>query len=160
MKEYYKYIDEENVICFLELDEDFYCERAIYDISGIFISTNLRIEDEKYFLPEGSCIDSLEYFTKSTQIEFIDNWNKAISPSLDSWRKLKSELIIGDKINAEIICFYPQGIILEIGKPFYAIANTNECKKRFGTQEMYPNKKFELTIDEFDDANLWVKLKI
>lgn len=160
MKKYYKYIDEENVICFLELDEELYCERSIYNIGEKFVSTNLTIEDEKYFLPEGSFIDSLEHLTESTEREFKDNWNKVILPYLDSWSKLKSELVIGHRINAEIICFYPQGIILEIGQAFYAIANYNDCEKHFGTDKMYPHKKIDLTIEEFDNDNLWVKLKI
>ena len=159
MKKYYRYTDDENVTCFLELDEELYCERAIYDIGGKLVSTNLTVEDEKYFLPEGSFKDSLEHLTETTQKEFIKNWDKVISPYLDSWEKLKSKLVIGQRINTEIVCFYPQGIILEIGKAFYAIANYKDCEKQFGKDNMYPHKKIDLTIEEFDNDNLWIKLK-
>jgi ribosomal protein S1 len=159
MRKYYKYNDEENVICFLELDEELYCERAIYDIDGNFVSTNLTIEDEKYFLPEGSFIDCLESLTQTTQKEFLDIWNKVTFPHLKNWDKLKIELEIGQIINANILCFYPQGIILNIGQEFYAIADYGECKNKFGADKMHPNEKLEFTIGEFDNNNLWVKLK-
>jgi hypothetical protein len=160
MNKYYKYIYEENVTCFMELDEELYCFRAIYQNEENLISTNIQIEKSKYGLPEGSFIDCLEHLTVTTQKEFLDIWNKVVSSNLDSWNKLKSELVIGDKINAKIICFYPQGIILEIGQLFCAIANYDECRNHFGGDKMYPREEIALKIEGFDDDNLWIKLKI
>ncbi|MDI9341887.1 MAG: hypothetical protein QM534_15050 [Sediminibacterium sp.] len=161
MKRYftYCYSDEEQVTCFLELDKGFYCERALYDVGGKYINTNLIIEHDNYFLPEGSFCDSLGHLTVISQTDFMDVWNKMVSPYLDYWDKLKLELIIGQKIKGEIICFYPQGVILDIGKTFHAIANYDECEKRLGKKCMYPGNKIELSIDEFDNDNLWIKLK-
>lgn len=160
MNKYCKYIYEENVTCFMELDEELYCFRAIYQNDKNLISTNIQIENSEYGLPEGSFSHCLEDLTAITQREFLELWSKATLLYADSWNKLKAKLVIGDKINAKIICFYPQGIILEIWQLFCAIANYDECRNHFGGDKMYPREEIALKIEGFDDDNLWVRLKI
>jgi len=162
MNKYYKYTDTDtdNVDCFLELDKEFYCLRAIYNIGKEYISTNLTIEDERYFLPEGSFSDSLEYMTETTEAEFLEKWGSATLPHLENWEKLKIELATGQRIQSKILCFYPQGIVCEIGKAFYGIANYNECESYFGSDKMCVGERLDLIISEFDNDNLWIKLQI
>lgn len=159
MKKYYEFTYEVNVTCLIELDNELYCERAIYKTGEQFITTNLSIKNEKYFLPEGSFKDCFEQLKEITQQHFTDIWNSIIEHNLVNWNKLKNELKVGQIINVEIICFYPQGVMLDIGYPFFAISNYNEFEKHLGNENMYPGIKTTVSIEDFDNKNLWIKVK-
>ncbi len=78
MKSYFKYKDENNTECFLELDEELYCERAIYKTENNLTNTYLTIEHESFFLPEGNLKDSLEFMNYSSKEEFDILWKKSM----------------------------------------------------------------------------------
>jgi ribosomal protein S1 len=65
----------------------------------------------------------------------------------------------GDKIKGKINCIYPQGIILDICEIFYGIANYEECKIKYTSKYLYPKNEMNFKIIEFDEKDMWVKLK-
>ncbi|PKH52575.1 hypothetical protein CXF68_18535 [Tenacibaculum sp. Bg11-29] len=159
MKSYFKYKDENNTECFLELDEELYCERAIYKTKNNLTNTYLTIEHESFFLPEGNLKDSLEFMNYSSKEEFDILWKKSMIRFESNWNKLKMKYKIGEKIKTHILCFYPQGIISNFGEKFNAISNFKACEEKFGKEKMYPNNEMELIISDFDDINKIVQLK-
>lgn len=163
MKRYYKYKHKELGelhYSYYELDHELYCLRAVYETDNALINTNLTIEDSKYFLPEESFEESLHEITAISYVEFLKKWKKSIFSHIKNWLKLTNELQPEDTITAKIVCFYPQGIILDINKPFYAIANYDKCRTHFGYNKMQPNQLLDMKVVSFDDENMWVKLGV
>ena len=159
MKSHFKYTDENNTECFLELDEKFFCERAIYKTENDLINTYLTVEHKSHFLPEGNLKESLEFMNSSSKAEFETLWKESTIESELNWNKLKLKYNIGDKVKTRILCFYPRGIISNFSEEFNAISDYKTCKKRFGKEKMYPNNEMELIISGFDDINKTVLLK-
>jgi len=159
MNRYFKYADE-GVICYVELDEALYCLRAVYQVGEEFINTNLQAAHETYFLPEGSFGDSIDSITEIEKATFDDVWNRSVQPYLAGWNELRSRIKTGDKIPGKIICFYPQGVVLNIEQRFYGVADYDECKGYLGAEKMYPGQHVELVLEGYDDVNMWVKLKV
>ncbi|MDH7447601.1 hypothetical protein [Aquimarina sp. 2201CG14-23] len=160
MKNYYKYVDEDKTECFLELDEDFFCERAIYKTGNNVINTYLEIEHESYFLPEGNLKDSLEFMMVSSKVEFDTLWKESMMKSESNWNTLKMKYEIGDLVISRILCFYPQGIISNFGEEFNALSDFKTCQEKFGKEKMYPNKEIELRISGFDNINKLILLGV
>jgi len=159
MKNYFKYIDENKIECFFELDNEFYCERAVYKSENELVNTYFTIEQELYFLPEGSLKDSLEFMDSSSKEEFDILWKESTIKSESDWNKLKERYKIGEKVKTRILCFYPTGIISNFGEKFNAISDFNDCEEKFGKEKMYSNNEIDLIISEFDDINQIVRLK-
>ena len=158
MKNYFKYTDKNNTECFLELDEEFYCERAIYKTANTLINTYFVIEHEIFFLPEGELKDSLELMNPSSKMEFETLWKESTIEFESDWNKLKAKYKIGDIVKSRILCFYPQGIISNFGENFNALSDFKACERFFGKEKMYPNNIIELSISRFDDKNKLIQL--
>lgn len=159
MKSYFKYTDENKTKCFFELDNEFYCERAIYKTENELVNTYLTIEQEPYFLPEGSLKDGLEFMDSCSKEEFDILWKKSTVESESGWNELKKKYKIGENVKTRILCFYPIGIISNFGEDFNAISDFKDCEEKFGKEKMYPNNEMELVISEFDEINQIIRLK-
>ncbi|MDR1054761.1 MAG: hypothetical protein LBL90_02820 [Prevotellaceae bacterium] len=145
-----------------EFDSHFYCYRAVYEdnVLNTCIATNIVREGVDYMLPQGSYKDYLNYLNNEiTKTEFEQKWRQALSVYEDEWRAVRSNIWQGQLIYAEINCFYPQAIILNIGFLFQGIANYDECDKCYRSDRMYPGKIMEMTVTGFDEFNMWVVCK-
>ena len=60
----------------------------------------------------------------------------------------------------EIVCFYPQGVIVQYNEEFFGFVDYNDCKSVLGASNMYPQQKIKLFVENFDDDNLWVNFSI
>ena len=159
---YYKLYDPEfdKDPSFLELDKEYYCLRKVTDVAGNLINTSIEIQDE-FGLPEGSYSDCLEYLTEEISKEkFEEVWQKSTEKYQKNWAELKSGLKIGQPISAKIICFYPQGILHDIGLGFYGMADYHLCRAFFGSEKMYPQHALNLQVRGFDEVNMWVEMEI
>ena len=158
---YYKYIDtetEENVL--YELDQEYYCLRSILVTTSLSINTSLSIEQADFFLPEGPFSDILDDMIPIGKSEFLSYWNQSIVKHLSDWNELKSKFNIGQHIETEIVCFYPQGVIVQYNENFYGLANYKDCESLLGSKHMYPQQKIRLYVDSFDNENLWINFSI
>jgi hypothetical protein len=139
---YFKYIDREinpGEIIYYELDEKYYCLRAILDNNNKLMTTNFI--DDYYFLPEGSFDDcSVKLLEEITENEFKRKLEIALKPFLENWNEIKNVNIAENNIKVRIKCMYPQGIIFDINGMFYGIADYNECKVKYRTNNLYPKK--------------------
>ena len=159
---YYKLYDVEYDVYpkYVEFDEEYYCLRQITQVGNALINTSIDVESE-FGLPEGSFNNCLEFLTTEiSKHTFEELWEISKKPYLSKWETLKKELSIGQSLQGQIVCFYPQGILLDIGKKFYAIANYDDCKAFFGTKKLYPKEVLLLQVGGFDNLNMWVELKI
>ncbi|MFK8298757.1 hypothetical protein ACI76O_10020 [Capnocytophaga cynodegmi] len=157
---YYKFFNKELDLYpkFIELDKDYYCTRQIVQKNNTLINSSIDVEG-KFFLPEGSFKDYLEFLTEEiTQNQFEELWQLSKIPYLQHWEDLKQSDYIGKKVNGRLICLYPQGIIFDIGQKFYAIANYDVCKAIFGTEKLYPQQILLFQITNFDNLHLWIQL--
>lgn len=159
MKYYYLYDPEFDLYpSYLELDEEYYATRQVAEIQGEWQNTSLVFTDN-FFLPEGSWRENLENLTEEVSAEIFEKfWEKSFEKHLQDWEKLKSQLKIGQKIKGEIVVFYPQGVILDLGEKFYGIANYQQCKNALGAKKMYPKTAASLEIIGFDEVNKWVSV--
>lgn len=159
MVQYFKDEYQGNIYLY-ELDDDLYCLRAIFITTTDIFNTNLSIEQSQFFLPEGSFEDRLEHLLIISKEEFQCYWKLSISSHISRWNSLKAKLNIGQKMNTQIVCFYPQGVIVNFKEDFYGLANYEDCLSILGSKHMYPHQHIELFIDHFDDENLWVNFII
>lgn len=157
---YYNFSDENFDLCqkYFELDKDYYCTRQIVHKNDTFINSSIEVEGE-FFLPEGSFKSELAFLTEEiTQKQFEELWKHSKIPYLQSQEALKQSVYIGNIINGRLICFYPQGIIFDVGQNFYAIADYEVCKAIFGLDKLYPQQIFPFQVTDFDDLHLWIRL--
>ena len=103
-----------------ELDQKYYCLRSILVTTSLNINTSLNIGQAHFFLPERSFSDILDKIISIEKSEFLNFWNQSISKHLSDWNKLKSKFNIGQNIETEIVCFYPQGVIVQYHEKFMA----------------------------------------
>ncbi|WP_228129365.1 hypothetical protein [Acinetobacter modestus] len=92
--------------------------------------------------------------------EFLNFWDQSISKYLKRWNELKNKFKIGEMIETEIVCFYPQGVIVQYDEEFFGFVDYNDCKSVLGASNMYPQQKIKLFVENFDDDNLWVNFSI
>lgn len=158
---YYKYIDTEaEEIVLYELDLEYYCLRSILVTASLSINTNLNIEQAHFFLPEVSFSDVLDEIIPIEKDEFLNFWNQSISKYLSDWNELKNKFKIGQSIETEIVCFYPQEVIVQYGERFYVLASYKDCESCLGSKNMYPQQKIRLCVESFDHENLWINFSI
>lgn len=143
---------------YLELDDELYCLRAVTEYKDSLINSSVAVEHDDCSLPEGDFKDSLGRMTEIEKTEFFEAWNKSTLPYAEKWNVFKAKKIIGERVDAEIICFYPQGVILNIGEQFYCLADYQECENILGAGKMYAKEKLRLTVLGFDNDNLWLLL--
>ena len=88
---YFKYFDvETNRIIYYELDEEYYCLRAVFEEKNKLITTNF-INDE-YLLPEGSFYEMQEYLGKKiVENKFNNKWETALKPFIEQWNNIKNK---------------------------------------------------------------------
>jgi hypothetical protein len=49
-------------------------------------------------------------------------------------------------IETEIVCFYPQGVIVQYNEEFFGFVDYNDCKSVLGASNMYPQQKIKLLL--------------
>ena len=128
--------------------------------TSLSVNTSLSIEQAHFFLPEGNFSDILDKIISIEKSEFLNFWNQSISKHLSAWNKLKKKFNIGQHIETEIVCFYPQGVIVQYHEKFYGLANYKDCESLLGSNNMYPKQKIRLYIENFDNENLWINFSI
>jgi hypothetical protein len=161
---YIKFSDEESDIrertVWYELDEEFYCHRAVYEEPDKIKATHIAEENYLYALPEGSLKEAEEWLGEEvSEIEFESKWQEALKPFRKEWERIKNNYSVGQNIPVEINCFYPQGIILDFGEILQGMADYQECVEIYGGAHMYPRKGMKMQIKDFDDKNLQVIMK-
>lgn len=77
-----------------------------------------------------------------------------------AWQHLKNTLKINTIITARIVCFYPQGVMLDIGQGFYGVADYQACKDKLGADKLYPHHTLDVAVRAFMDEYLWVKVAV
>ncbi|MEB6480823.1 hypothetical protein [Acinetobacter vivianii] len=160
MYSYYKNTDRNGAIDLYELDQEYYCLRAICITSTIILNSAVIDEQSNLFLPEGSFSENLEQLSVTTKEEFLNFWHKSTSRHLDAWNSLKCKLHINQSIDTEIVCFYPQGVIVKYNEIFLGLVNYKDCESILGSENMYPQQKINLYVQNFDDENLWINFSI
>lgn len=61
--------------------------------------------------------------------------------------ELTNKFYIGQNIETEILCFYPQRVIVKYGKGFHSLANEKDCESHLGSKNMYTQQKTRLYIE-------------
>lgn len=160
MHSYYKYTDTDGTIVLYELDQEYYCIRAICVTSSIILNTAFINETSSFFLPEGSFSEQLKELSVTTKDEFLNFWSISTSQYLDAWNHLKTKFQINQCIDSEIVCFYPQGVIVQYSEIFFGLVNYKDCEFILGSENIYPQQKIKLYVQNFDDENLWINFSI
>ncbi|USA47289.1 hypothetical protein NDN11_03970 [Acinetobacter sp. C26M] len=160
MYSYYKYTDIDASTILYELDQIHYCLRAIYITPSIILNTAFINEQSNFFLPEGCFEEHLEELSLITKEEFLSFWSISTSQYLDAWNRLKTKFQINQCIDSEIVCFYPQGVIVQYSEIFFGLVNYKDCEFILGSENMYPQQKIKLYVQNFDDQNLWINFSI
>lgn len=160
MYSYYKNTDEDDVMVLYELDQEYYCLRAICVTPSVILNSAVIDEQSNFFLPEGSFSENLEQLSVTTKEDFLNFWHKSTFQYLEAWNRLKTRFQINQCIDSEIVCFYPQGVIVKFGESFYGLANYKDCESILGTDHIYPQQKIKLYVQNFDDKNLWINFSV
>ncbi|GAA4841669.1 hypothetical protein [Algivirga pacifica] len=158
---YYKYIweEEDRVTNLLELDDEYFCYRAIFLGEKEAFSTNKISQDDPYFLPEGSFEEVLDELEEISTEEFISTWKKVNKNLTTHLKRIKTTFYKGKRVKARVLCFYPQGVIFDCEEAFNGIGNYEDCLAEFGYKRMYPNQVFELIVSAIDEENLMIQLE-
>lgn len=160
-KKYYRLHDDAYDIFprYIEIDENGYALREVVEFTSEIKNTSLCIDDD-FFLSEGNWAEVLEEIQKNevSSSVFEEKWELSKEKYLSEWEKIKQKLAIGQALEAKIVCFYPQGIILDCGEKFFGIAPYDFCEKHFGKSQMYPKNTLKLQLNGFDEMHFWIKL--
>lgn len=157
MNTYYRYrIEEDDSVHHVELDHELYCLRSISSVQGTYRTSNILVEG--HFLPEGSFEDALEELTAIEKSEFESVWKIALKQYRQEWVKIKEVVYPGRILSAKIVCFYPQGVIMDIDARFVGILSMDDCKRVFGEDYQYPGNKNEFKVAGFVEEQMWVTL--
>lgn len=143
---------------YFELDNDMICMRAVYKVDNEIFNTSIHVDKSNYTLPEGS-FDQTNKLVQIDEAEFQKIWRQSTLPYTQDWSLLKTKRKKGDTIVGSIVCFYPQGVILNLGLQFFGLADYDHCKNLLGADKMYPGNKLSLIVQGFDDVNMWIKLE-
>lgn len=137
---------------FMELNEEQYPVRVIIsDNKG-----NIKVSSKENCLPERALEFDEKIHTLISQEDFDDKWRMVHKTYLREWEDIKKEYPIGTKIDVNVECFYPQGIICEANQVrFY----TSDIKYIEEEEFLYPTDPLEGLVSGYDDVNMWVIFK-
>ena len=90
---------------------------------------------------------------------FHSYWRLSLEKQWPQWLALQQNLALGQELTAKIVCFYPQGVIADVGLDFYAWLDYDECLAWVGKENMRPMHEMVACVSGFDNENLWIKLK-
>ncbi|MEL6971264.1 MAG: hypothetical protein AAFZ63_15680 [Bacteroidota bacterium] len=156
MTTYYKhYFEEDNEEQYFELDEELHCLRSMSLKEGTYKTSNMAGD---YSLSEGSFVEVLDQLTPIEEKEFQRNWDIAIEPYRQKWEAIEEVIKSGQIITATIICFYPQGVIMDIGTDFAGLLSIADCNKVFSEEKQYPGNSAKFRVMGFEEEQMWIIL--
>jgi hypothetical protein len=161
--DYLKYeeeIDGHNGFTYLEIEEG-YAIRQIFVSNSFYIVSNRKDDEYGFWLTEGFInIGELEGVTMTiSSKEFYEIWSAYKRKCQNEWDNIKQTYRVGAKVNGNIECFYPQGVIVSIDVNAVAIAGYNECKNSTTPEKLYPKHKIEAIVNGYDEENMWLILE-
>ncbi|EHO14616.1 hypothetical protein [Myroides odoratimimus] len=162
MNAYYSYdhLELEGVegcISYYEVSEEGYYLRSVTNHNGCWTNSYIEIRDQEFFLPEALLEEEDKGFLNEiSHEEFLDQWSQSKVPYEEHWAVFKKEL--GDQVEGEIVCFYPQGVMVDIGSSFYGLADYHQCLSVLSREKMCPGTVAHFKVDGIEEENFLVHL--
>ena len=149
----------EDCISYYEISAEGYYLRSVTNHNGLRTNSYIKIRNQEFFLPETLLEEEdKEFLNQITQEEFLAQWLQSKMPYEESWTLFKQE--ISDYIEGEIVCFYPQGVMVYLGSYFYGLADYGQCLSVLSREKMCSGTKAHFKIDGIDEENFLVYLTI
>ena len=157
---YYKYLDEESFIGgaarYLETDRG----RAVREVSlngDVCLASNILYPHWGMLLAEGR-VEYDEVVTPISKSEFDEAWNKNLTQTAARWLIAKFAYPIGTPVQGSIVIFYPQGVIVDLGRCVLGAADYEACRNSTKAELMYPKHKVTAVVKDYDESNQWLIL--
>jgi hypothetical protein len=163
LMKYYKYADDygfvDDGITHLEVDNGWAIRQITVNDDVVYASNvsyppwGLRLADQSVDFDE---IDEVIPISKQ---EFDEIWNKHLRQRQDFWEQAKTAYQIGRTVQGYIEIFFPQGVIVNLGKSVLGVANPQECRASIPPQlPLSSFHKITAVVTGYEEVNQWLVL--
>ena len=166
---YFHYMDTESqdepIAVYVALDDEAWPLQALFSVKVAqtnawqWHNSSLNVNHPRHALPEAcmqECVSDMQEVSAET---FHCYWRLSLEERWPQWQSLQQSLTMGQEMTAKIMCFYPQGVIADVGLEFYAWLDYDACEAWVGKENMRPTHEMAAYLSGFDNENLWITLK-
>lgn len=154
------WVDEESspepVEVWEELDGSGTALRQVRLVAGCLEASNR--EQAGWSLSEGPVALDPYPGTFVSADEFTTRWRAALAPHDGAWQQVTSSTPLGQHRECVIVCFYPQGAVLDTGTGFWGLADHDVMRSAVGALDLYPGTVVPCRVDGFDNDHQWFTL--
>jgi hypothetical protein len=161
---YYKYRDTEGFIAggirYIEV-ENGWSLREITVSDNSILASNIKYPLWGLIMSDSQVdYDSIDEVTKIEKSEFAQLWNTHLSHNVGRWLITKLAYPLGTHIQAHILMFYPQGVMIDLGDAVIGVADYKECRASTKPEFMYPNHAITGVVSGHDEQNQWLVISL
>ena len=166
---YFHYMDTESqdepIAVYVALDDEGWPLQALFGDTVAkanawrWHNSSLCVNHPRHALPEACMQEFVSEMEEVGAETFRSYWRLSLEEMWPQWLALQQNLRIGQELTAKIMCFYPQGVIADVGLEFYAWLDYDECLAWVGKENMRPKHEMAACVSGFDNENLWITLK-
>ena len=166
---YFHYTDTESqdqpIAVYVALDDEACPLQALFGVTVAkanarqWHNSSLNVNHPRHGLPEACMQEFVSEMQEVSAEVFHSYWRLSLEKQWPQWLTLQQNLALGQSLTAKIVCFYPQGVIADVGLDFYAWLDYDECLAWVGKENMRPQHEMVACVSGFDNENLWMKLK-
>ena len=127
---YFHYMDTESqdepIAVYVALDDEAWPLQALFSVKVAqtnawqWHNSSLNVNHPRHALPEAcmqECVSDMQEVSAET---FHSYWRLSLKERWPQWQSLQQSLMVGQELTAKTMCFYPQGVIADVGLEFYA----------------------------------------
>ena len=166
---YFHYMDTESqdqpIAVYVALDDEAWPLQALFGVTVAeavalqWHNSSLNVNHPRHGLPEVCMQEFVSEMEEISAEVFHSYWRLSLEKQWPQWLALQQNLALGQSLTAKIVCFYPQGVIADVGLDFYAWLDYDECLAWAGKENMRSKHEMAACVSGFDNENLWIKLK-
>jgi hypothetical protein len=159
---YYKYDDEEGCldggVAYVEVGDGCVWRQVSVRGERTLVSS---IQDPEHGLVLAD-VDmdwaDLEDVTEVSPSEFESAWALGLRSHRSAWDASKRAHAVGASVQGQVLMFYPQGVLVDLGAESLGIADFDEC--RAANQDRWPQcgQVLSAVVSGYDEKNHWLVL--
>ena len=102
--------------------------------------------------------ESISEVMPITQSEFESIWQAHLKKHEPEWIAAKNAYPVGIPVKGYIQIFYPQGVIVNLGRNVLGVADYKACKSSTSPEFLYTRHIVTAVVSGYDETNHWIVL--
>jgi hypothetical protein len=102
--------------------------------------------------------DAVDEVTPVTREAFDAVWQAHLQLYRAQLITAKEAYPLGASVEGTIAIFYPQGVIIDLGKQVLGVADHTACRASAPLEWLYTRHKVTAIVDGYDETNFWIVL--